>query len=127
MASVKAEVEIKQGVPVDAQRMIFEGDELLNEQTLNMCNVFRYSQIHLRIVGGGTEPDCGMRSANRAEVRPRRDVSGFFECRLRRHVAAAKRVMHTHKQAPTLAIAQLLPSASTIPPISVINQKLTFK
>ena len=52
VASVKAEVEIKQGVPVDAQRMIFEGDELLNEQTLNMCNVFRYSQIHLRIVGG---------------------------------------------------------------------------
>ena len=52
VASVKSEIEIKQKVPVDSQRLIFDGDELLNEQTLEMCNVFRYSQIHLRIVGG---------------------------------------------------------------------------
>jgi hypothetical protein len=51
VASVKAEIEIKEHVPMEAQRLIFEGDELLNEQTLDMCNVFRYSKIHLRIIG----------------------------------------------------------------------------
>ena len=51
VASAKAEIEINENVPMDAQRLIFEADELLSEQTLDMCNVFRYSKIHLRIIG----------------------------------------------------------------------------
>lgn len=54
VASVKAQFKDKQGTPVDQQRLIYGGSELVDEKTLQDYNIERDATLHLvlRLPGG---------------------------------------------------------------------------
>ncbi|CAL5222513.1 g4888 [Coccomyxa viridis] len=55
---VKEQIQSKQGVPVEEQRLIYAGRQLDDELTLSQCSVERDSTLHLvmRLRGGIIEP-----------------------------------------------------------------------
>lgn len=55
---VKEQIQSKQGLPVEEQRLIYAGKQLEDEQTLSQCSVERDSTLHLvmRLRGGIIEP-----------------------------------------------------------------------
>jgi hypothetical protein len=56
--SVKKQLESKEGVPVDQQKLIFAGKELEDEHKVAEYNLMKSSTIHLvlKLRGGGMSP-----------------------------------------------------------------------
>eukprot|EP00731_Ephydatia_muelleri_P033892 Em0041g5a len=59
VASVKAQFKDKQGTPVDQQRLIYGGSELVDEKTLQDYNIERDATLHLY----GTDSKCQIGTA----------------------------------------------------------------
>ena len=55
IASIKAKVQDKEGIPPDQQLFVFAGKQLQNKRTLSDCNVWREATIDMVILGGN---DC---------------------------------------------------------------------
>jgi hypothetical protein len=53
---IKLQVQDKEGIPPDQQRLVFAGKQIEDEQTLAHCNIVKGAELHLilRLRGGGT-------------------------------------------------------------------------
>ena len=66
IASIKNKIHEKEGIPVDQQRLVFNGKQLEDNQTCGSYNIDSESTVHLvlRLKGGGNDGDDKNISSN---------------------------------------------------------------